>query len=174
MDGGERRPLTSARKVTSQILQPSFLSRKYTENWEITMRTDIRMRKTRAKHQISDNDKESENSYGGGGGEWGSILKLAVEVHQWWHQSSKLQLRLLFFCCLQLELVMLGSPVWAAQCGSIAGCTATKKAGPVTSTYTKLAAMLFGFCRNRSLLQPKRIHQNHLLDDAYSHSSWIP
>ena len=33
---------------------------------------------------------------------------------------------------------------------NIAGCTAAKKAGPVTSTYTKLAAMLFGFCRNRS------------------------
>lgn len=105
MDDGERRPLTSARKVTSQILQPSFLSRKYTETWKITMRSDIR--KTRAKPQISDNDKESENSYEGGGGERGSILKLAVEHcrlhgrqksragHQHIHQACSYALRIL-------------------------------------------------------------------------------
>ena len=127
MDDGERRPLTSARKVTSQILQPSFLSRKYTETWKITMRSDIRMRKTRAKHQISDNDKESENSYEG-----------------WWGGAG--------------QYSQVGG-------GTLPAARPPKKQGRSPAHTPSLQLCSSDFVG---------IDQNHLLDDAYSRSSWIP
>ena len=126
MDDGERRPLTSARKVTSQILQPSFLSRKYTETWKITMRSDIRMRKQgqNIRYQTMTKNQKTHMKVVGGAGQYSQV----------------------------------GG-------GTLPAARPPKRQGRSPAHTPSLQLCSSDFVG---------IDQNHLLDDAYSRSSWIP